>query len=148
MKRVLLDLKPTLTVPVGATIHVGDSFDPLEKVLAIDKEDGELTSKVKLNGEMNTSKAGTYVLTYTVTDSVGNEVHAIQKVLVKDKDTSKAKGITNNGNIPNSINSDKKESTYKELPNTGASTTNSATMGIWMVIAGTVLTLARKFRKI
>ncbi|KXY09998.1 LPXTG-motif cell wall anchor domain-containing protein [Bacillus wiedmannii] len=120
----------------------------MEKVLAIDKEDGDLTSKVKLNGEMNTSKAGTYVLTYTVTDSVGNEVHAIQKVLVKDKDTSKAKGITNNGNIPNSINSDKKESTYKELPNTGASTTNSATMGIWMVIAGTVLTLARKFRKI
>lgn len=147
----ILDLKPTLTVPTATTIHVGDSFDPLEKVLAIDKEDGDLTSKVKLNGEMNTSKAGTYVLTYTVTDSVGNEVHAIQKVLVKDKDTSKAKGITNNsnnGNIPNSINSDKKESTYKELPNTGASTTNSTTMGIWMVIAGTVLTLVRKFRKI
>ncbi|KPU52647.1 bacillolysin [Bacillus wiedmannii] len=226
-----LDLKPTLTAPVGATIHVGDSFDPMEKVLAIDKEDGDLTSKVKLNGEVDTSKAGTYVLTYTVTDSkghevtvkqtvtvkvrgevkneipilkvpatttitegdqfdpmvgvsathkengdltskvvyegdidtskagafeiiysvtdsVGNEVHTIQKVLVKDKDTSKAKGLTNNSNIPNSINSDKKESTYKELPNTGASETNSTAMGIWMIIVGTVLTLVRKFRKI
>ncbi|WP_455768491.1 LPXTG cell wall anchor domain-containing protein [Bacillus wiedmannii] len=50
--------------------------------------------------------------------------------------------------MPNNSNTDKKESTYKELPNTGASTTNSATMGIWMVIAGTVLTLARKFRQI
>lgn len=88
----------------------------MEKVLAINKEDGDLTSKVKLNGEMNTSKAGTYVLTYTVTDSVGNEVHAIQKVLVKDKDTSKAKGITNNGNIPNSINSDKKNLHIKSFP--------------------------------
>ncbi|WP_212957995.1 M4 family metallopeptidase, partial [Bacillus sanguinis] len=226
------DLNPTLTVPVAATIHVGDSFDPMAKVKAIDKEDGDLTSKVKVDGEVDTSKAGTYILKYTITDSkghegtakqtvtvkgreevkneipilkvpatttitkgdqfdpmagvsatdkedgdliskvayegsvdtskagtfemiysvtdtVGNEVHTIQKVLVKDKDTSKTKSFTNNsnnGNIPN--NSNKKESTYKELPNTGASTTNSATMGIWMVIAGTVLTLARKFRKI
>ncbi|WP_395761602.1 M4 family metallopeptidase [Bacillus sp. 3G2] len=226
-----LDLNPTLTVPTAATIHVGDSFDPMAKVLAIDKEDGDLTSKVKVNGEVNTSKAGTYVLTYIVTDSkghevtakqavavkvreevkneipilkvpatititegdkfdpmvgvlatdkedgdltsnvtyegtvdtskagtfeiiysvkdsVGNEVHTMQKVLVKDKDISTANGLTNNSNIPNKNNSDKKESTYKELPNTGASTTNSATMGIWMVIAGTVLTLVRKFRKI
>lgn len=228
------NLNPILTAPTATTIHIGDSFDPMAKVKAIDKEDGDLTSKVKVKGEVNTSKAGTYVLTYTVTDSKGhevtakqtvtvkvraeikneipilkvpdtttitegdqfdpmvgvsatdkedgdltfkvayegfgdttkagnfeiiysvtdsvdNEVHTIQKVIVKDKDTSKAKGITNNrdnGNIPNNSNSDKKETTYKELPNTGASTTNSATMGIWMVIAGTVLTLVRKFRKI
>ncbi|WP_242257060.1 M4 family metallopeptidase [Bacillus cereus group sp. BfR-BA-01379] len=225
------DLNPTLTVPTATTIHVGDSFDPMAKVLAIDKEDGDLTSKVKVNGEVNTFKSGTYVITYTVTDSkgheviakqtvtikvrdevkneipilkvpatttitegdqfdpmvgvlatdkedgdvtsnvtyegtvdtskagtfeiiysvkdsVGNEVHTMQKVLVKDKDISKANGLTNNSNIPNNSNSDKKESTYKELPNTGASTTNSATMGIWMVIAGTVLTFLRKFRKI
>lgn len=226
-----LDLNPTLTVPIATTIHIGDSFDPMEKVVAIDKEDGDLTSKVKVNGKVNTSKAGTYVLTYTVTDSkghevtakqtvtvkvrdevkneipilkvpatttitegdqfdpmvgvlatdkedgdvtsnvtyegtvdtskagtfeiiysvkdsVGNEVHTIQKVLVKDKGISKANGLTKNNNIPNNSNSDKKESIYKELPNTGASTTNSATMGIWMVIAGTVLALVRKFRKI
>ncbi|SME50649.1 Thermolysin precursor [Bacillus mobilis] len=226
-----LDLNPTLTVPTATTIHVGDSFDPMAKVLAIDKEDGDLTSKVKVNGEVNTSKAGIYVLTYivkdskghevtakqtvtvkvrdevkneipilkvpatttitegdrfdpmvgvlatdkedgdvtsnvtyegtvdtskigtfeiiySVKDSVGNEVHTMQKVLVKDKDISKANGLTNNNNIPNNSNSYKKESTYKELPNTGASTTNSATMGIWMVIAGTVLTFVRKFRKI
>ncbi|PEU85515.1 peptidase M4 [Bacillus cereus] len=227
----ILDLNPTLTVPTAATIHVGDSFDPMAKVLAIDKEDGDLTSKVKVNSEVNTSKSGTYVVTYTVTDSkghevtaeqtvtvkvrdevkneipilkvpstttitegdqfdpmvgvlatdkedgdvtsnvtyegtvdisksgtfeiiysvkdsVGNEVHTMQKVLVKDKNISKANGLTNNNNIPNNSNSDKKESTYKELPNTGASTTNSATMGIWMVIAGTVLTFVRKFRKL
>ncbi|WP_434683256.1 M4 family metallopeptidase [Bacillus sp. PM5] len=225
------DLNPTLTVPVAATITVGDSFDPMVKVKAIDKEDGDLTSKVKVDGEVDTSKAGTYILTYTVTDSkghegiakqtvtvkgreevkneipilkvpatttitkgdqfnpmagisvtdkedgdltskvayegtidtskpgtfeiiysvrdsVGNEVHTIQKVFVKDKDTRKANGLANNSNITNNNKSDKKESMYKELPNTGASTTNSATMGIWMVIAGTVLTLVRKFRKV
>ncbi|TXR90132.1 peptidase M4, partial [Bacillus sp. SH7-1] len=225
------DLKPTLTVPVAATITVGDSFDPMAKVKAIDKEDGDLTSKVKVEGEVDTSKAGTYILTYTVTDSkghegiakqtvtvkgreevkneipilkvpatttitkeekfdpmvgvsatdkedgdltskvtyegtidtskpgtfeiiysvrdsLGNEVHSIQKVFVKDNDTGKANGLANNSNIPNNSNSDKNESTYKELPNTGASPTNSTTIGLWMVIVGTVLTLARKFRKI
>ena len=228
------DLKPTLTVPIATTITVGESFDPMAKVKAIDKEDGDLTSKVKVEGEVDTSKVGTYIVTYTVTnskgheeiakqtvtvtgreevkndipilkvpstttitkgdefnpmvgvsatdkedgdltskvvykdigdttkvgtfeiiysvtDSVGNKVHAIQKVLVKDTDASKAKGSTNNsnsGNIQNNSNSDKKESTYKELPNTGGSTTNSTTMGLWMVFAGIVFTLVRKFRKI
>ncbi|ACP15158.1 hypothetical protein BAPAT_2465 [Bacillus anthracis str. SVA11] len=36
----------------------------------------------------------------------------------------------------------------KSFPIRGGSTTNSTTMGLWMVIVGTVLTLARKFRKI
>ncbi|HDR7282748.1 M4 family metallopeptidase [Bacillus paranthracis] len=228
------DLKPTLTVPIATTITVGESFDPMAKVKAIDKEDGDLTSKVKVEGEVDTSKVGTYIVTYTVinskgheeiakqtvtvtgreevkndipilkvpstttitkgdefnpmvgvsatdkedgdltskvvykdigdttkvgtfeiiysvTDSVGNKVHAIQKVLVKDTDASKAKGSTNNSNndnIQNNSNSNKKESTYKELPNTGGSTTNSTTMGLWMVFAGIVFTLVRKFRKI
>ncbi|MEH7061992.1 M4 family metallopeptidase [Bacillus wiedmannii] len=141
---------PILKVPATTTITEGDQFDPMVGVSATHKESGDLTSKVVYEGDIDPSKAGTFEIIYSVTDSVGNEVHAIQKVLVKDKDTSKAKGITNNsnnGNITN-INSDKKESTYKELPNTGASTTNSATMGIWMIIVGTVLTLVRKFRKI
>ena len=45
------DLKPTLTVPIATTITVGESFDPMEKVKAIDKEDGDLTSKVKVEGK-------------------------------------------------------------------------------------------------
>ncbi|MDA1635898.1 M4 family metallopeptidase [Bacillus cereus] len=142
---------PTLKVPATTTITEGDQFDPMVGVSATDKENGDLTSKVVYEGALDTSKAGTFEIIYSVTDSVGNEVHAIQKVLVKDKDTSKAKGITNNsnnGNIPNNSNSDKKEFTYKELPNTGASETNSTAMGIWMIIVGTVLTLVRKFRKI
>lgn len=61
-------------MPVGAILHVGDSSVPMAEVLAIDKEDGDLTSKIKVDGEVDTSKAGTYVLTYTVTDSKGHEV--------------------------------------------------------------------------
>ena len=62
------DLKPTLTVPIATTITVGESFDSMAKVKAIDKEDGDLTSKVKVE-EVDTSKVGTYIVTYTVTNS-------------------------------------------------------------------------------
>jgi len=78
-----LDLNPTLAVPAVATISIGDSFDPMEKVKAIDKEDGDLTSKVKVEGEVDTFKAGTYILKYTVTDSKGHEGTAKQTVTVK-----------------------------------------------------------------
>ncbi len=77
------DLEPKLTVPVEATIHVGDSFVPMGEVLAIDKEDSDLTAKITVDGEVDTTKAGTYVLTYTVTDSKGHEVTAKQTVTVK-----------------------------------------------------------------
>ena len=83
------DLEPKLTVPVGATIHVGDSFVPMAEVLAIDKEDGDLTSKIKVDGEVDTNKAGTYVLKYTVTDSKGHEVTAKQTVTVKVREEVK-----------------------------------------------------------
>ncbi|TKI07345.1 immunoglobulin-like domain-containing protein, partial [Bacillus cereus] len=143
--------KPILKVPATTSITEGDQFDPLVGVSATDKEDGDLISKVAYEGTIDTTKAGTYEIIYSVRDSVGNEVNAIQKVLVKDKETSKANGLANKenkSNISNNSNSDKKEYTYKELPKTGVSTTNSAAIGILMIITGTVLTFVRKFRKI
>ena len=134
---------PILKVPATTTITKGDQFNPMAGISVTDKEDGDLTSKVAYEGTIDTSKPGTFEILYSVRDSVGNEVHTIQKVFVKDKDTRKANDLANNSNIPNNSNS-----TYKELPNTGASTTNSTTMGLWMVIVGTVLILTRKFRKV
>ncbi|WP_232361713.1 M4 family metallopeptidase, partial [Bacillus thuringiensis] len=143
--------KPILKVPATTSITEGDQFDPLIGVSATDKEDGDLTSKVAYKGTIDTTKAGIYEIIYSVRDSVGNEVNTIQKVLVKDKETSKPNGLankTNSNSISNNSNTDKKEYTYKELPKTGVSTTNSAAIGILMIITGTVLTLIRKFRKI
>ncbi|MEK4935725.1 MULTISPECIES: M4 family metallopeptidase [Bacillus] len=155
-------MEPKLTVPVGATINVGDSFDPMAGVSATDKEDGDLTSKVTVDGKVDTSKAGTYEVIYSVKDSAGNEVTTIQKVVVKDKDTNNGNGPDNDNNntnnstasdtgnstILNNSTSDKKEVTYKKLPKTGASTNNSAAMGVLMVLAGIVLSFGRKFRKV
>ena len=59
-------------------INVGDKFeDP--GVTATDNVDGDLSSLVKKTGSVDTSKAGTYTITYSVSDKSGNksEVHAL-----------------------------------------------------------------------
>ncbi|PGZ08554.1 S-layer protein, partial [Bacillus thuringiensis] len=83
------DMEPNLTVPVGATINVGDSFAPMVGVSATDKEDGDLTDKVTVEGKVDTIKPGTYVLTYTVKDSKGHKATAEQTVTVKETEELK-----------------------------------------------------------
>lgn len=57
------------------TLTVGDSFDVMAGVTALDKEDGDLTDKIEvINNTVDTSKAGTYTVTYKVTDSNGASV--------------------------------------------------------------------------
>ena len=60
-----------------------------------------------MEGTVDTSRTGTFEIKYSVRDSVGNEVHTIQEVFVKDKDTGKANSLANNSNTPNNSNSDK-----------------------------------------
>ena len=50
---------------------MGEKYNPLEGVTAFDKEDGDLTDKIKVNGHIDTSKQGTYELQYQVADSDG-----------------------------------------------------------------------------
>ncbi|EUT75541.1 immunoglobulin-like domain-containing protein, partial [Staphylococcus aureus] len=38
---------------------------------AFDKEDGDLTDKIKVDGQIDTSKSGKYQIKYHVTDSDG-----------------------------------------------------------------------------
>ncbi|WP_141560065.1 DUF5011 domain-containing protein, partial [Bacillus thuringiensis] len=74
-----------LTVPAEVIINMDDNYNPLAGVKAIDNEDGDITNKVTVDGSVDASKPGTYVLTYTVTDSKGHTVTAKQTVTVKQK---------------------------------------------------------------
>ena len=66
------------------TITVGDKFEPLKDVTAKDKEDGDLTSQIKvIKNTVDTKKVGTYEVTYQVTDSQGASVTKMVKVTVK-----------------------------------------------------------------
>ncbi|MGL5068937.1 MAG: immunoglobulin-like domain-containing protein [Sarcina sp.] len=78
-----VNAKPTLSGVLDKTIKVGDSFDALAGIIANDKEDGDLTSKIKVLGNVDASKAGKYELTYSVTDSKGQTTTAKRIITVK-----------------------------------------------------------------
>ena len=167
------DEDPVLTVPTEVTLHVGDKYNPLSGVKAIDKEDGDITDKVIHLGEVDTSRAGNFEVKFLVRDASGNEVTATQKVTVKDTDTENGSDNSNNntnsgegpdnttttttttttGNVSDnnnnntSSNLDSKKDAIKELPKTGANSNNGTAVGILAILAGMLITFGRKFKK-
>lgn len=78
---VIEDDAPVLTLhEVQDEIDAGDVWT--DSYEAYDDRDGDLTSQVQTSGVVDVSKAGTYTLTYSVTDSAGNTVTAERTVTV------------------------------------------------------------------
>jgi len=61
---------------------VFDEFDPMAGVTAMDAEDGDLTASITYESTVDNLVAGTYTVTYTVTDSAGNVTTATRSVTV------------------------------------------------------------------
>ena len=68
-----------------ADVAQGSDFDPMAGVSASDREDGDLTGSIKVEGSVDTSEEGTYTLTYTVTDAAGETVEATRTVSVTNE---------------------------------------------------------------
>lgn len=93
------------------TINIGDNFtDP--GATATDKKDGDLTSKIVVTGKVDTSKAGTYKITYTVEDSAKNKASVTRTVVVK------ASGNSGNNNTDNNIGNNTTEIENNVVDNT------------------------------
>ena len=60
---------PVITVE-DVTIKVGDEFDP-KAIVNVTDEDEDIMSKLAIENDVNTNKAGTYTVKYSVTDSKG-----------------------------------------------------------------------------
>ncbi len=84
---VAIDQRPVISGADGISISVGDTFDPKQGVTASDPEDGDLTSKIRVTGSVDTSKAGTYNLVYTVADSQGVSTSVQRTVTVTKAST-------------------------------------------------------------
>ena len=65
------------------TIALNSSFDPMAGVTATDAENGNLTNRITYTGSVNTSKVGTYNITYTVTDNGNFSASKTVKITVK-----------------------------------------------------------------
>lgn len=79
--------KISLVGSSSMTLNVGDSY--IEKgATAKDSKDGDLTSKIQISGNVNTSKAGTYTVKYTVKNSSDKTSTATRTIVVKDNSSS------------------------------------------------------------
>ena len=86
IKPGVINAIPVITAE-DVTLTVGDSFNPLTAAKVDDREDGSITltaSHVVFNN-VNTSKAGTYHVTYRVSDSKGATATKTITVTVKAK---------------------------------------------------------------
>lgn len=92
-------VRPTIVLNGPSTVYVaaGSKFsDP--GYTARDNMDGDITSKVKTSGSVDTSKSGTYYKDYTVTDASGNFVKITRKIIVYGSNTAEDyKDVTKGG---------------------------------------------------
>lgn len=97
MKVNVLDTEAPVITAEDVTINVGDEFDPMAGVTAVDDVDGDVAERIVITGEADTEKEGTYTLTYTVKDAAGNEASLERTVTVIKKSTTKKGGNSGNG---------------------------------------------------
>ena len=81
-------IKPVITL-LGSTevnLTVGDAYDDAGAT-ASDNKDGDITSKIQVTSDVNSSKEGNYTVIYTVSDEAGNAADTVTRhVMVKKKD--------------------------------------------------------------
>lgn len=77
---------PKIALTASNNLVVGSAFNPMTGITATDVEDGNLTSKVVItSNNLNVQVAGTYLIVYKVTDSVGNTFTLNRNILVSPK---------------------------------------------------------------
>ena len=79
------DGKPLFSGISDLRIKQGAAFDPLAGVSAHDEEDGDISSRISVTGQVDTQTVGRYTLTYQVSDSAGQLVSQSRSVTVRDQ---------------------------------------------------------------
>ena len=109
---VLEDMKPVIEAN-DVYLVVGDSFNEKAGVKATDKEDKDLTDKIKVTyNDVNTTKEGTYKVTYQVSDSFGHVVTKDIKVIVEKEKTLEEKRLNEGEFYLESLTFDKNKKKY------------------------------------
>ncbi|MFB2865935.1 immunoglobulin-like domain-containing protein [Aeromonas sp. MdU4] len=74
--------KPVFSGLSNSRIKQGTVFDPMAGVTANDREDGDLTSQIQVEGSVDTQRIGLYPLTYKVSDRDNNVTEQVRTVEV------------------------------------------------------------------
>ncbi|MDR0846193.1 MAG: DUF5011 domain-containing protein [Lactobacillales bacterium] len=81
---------PVLTGGNDAHVNQGSQFNPFEGINARDLNDGDLSDKIQITGEIDTRRLGSYRLTYTVTNSRGASAQLNRNIQVQLAPTPRA----------------------------------------------------------
>lgn len=90
--RITLKGGKNMTVTLGNT-YTEPGFE------AIDNADGNITDQVKVTGQVNSDKEGTYTIKYTVTDAFGNKTTEIRTVTVRRREDGVKPQLTLKGDM-------------------------------------------------
>jgi uncharacterized protein (TIGR02145 family) len=127
------DTQPPVFTLLGANpiaVNQGDTYsDP--GATATDNVDGNLTSSIVVSGTVDTNNPGTYIVTYSVTDSAGNTSTVTRTVIVLD---TQPPIITILGANPISVN---QGDTYSD-PGATATDNVDGNLASSIVVSGTV----------
>ena len=77
--------EPTFAGIENVTIYKGSAFNAKDGVTASDNQDGDVTNRITVAGEVDSTQLGEYTLTYQVADASGNIATATRKVTVVAK---------------------------------------------------------------
>ena len=69
---------------LNMSIQQNEEYEELGAT-ATDDKDGDITDRIVITGKVDTSKIGTYIVTYTVKDNAGNETTAQRTIKVVEK---------------------------------------------------------------
>ena len=108
---VIDDIAPiiTLTGDSEITLELGSEYIEAG-ASAIDNVDGDLTNGILITGSVDSNTAGTYTISYDVSDSSGNAANTVSRTIVVNAESESGSGFTNNN-----IESDSFTSTQEVL---------------------------------
>lgn len=140
---------------------VSSGYSLKDMVVALDKKDGNITSKVMvMENNIDVKNPGLYSVTFSLTDSDGNVVNHTFDMVVKDKDDEEPKvdkeepkgdnsniiKDNNNSGIGSVGDNSANISDITELPKTGTNTAKSSILaGAFLVILGLIDAMRNKF---
>lgn len=89
------DKRPTIEIQTTQVeINKGDAYDLLEGVTGIDDVDGDITDRIVIDrGKYDPDVAGTYTVTYSLTDSAGNTALKKRKTIIVKESVMQAPPI-------------------------------------------------------
>lgn len=93
-------IAPVITLVGNSTVSIRQNNTYTDQgATASDNKDGNITSKIIVTSNVNTSVEGTYTVTYNVTDSAGNKATKVTRNVIVTNDTT-APVITLLGTTP------------------------------------------------